>query len=330
MTRPNELDLIGWIRGLFPQDAKGLALGIGDDCAAIRPSPGHETLLTTDTLVEGTHFRLDMTTPRLLGGKAASVNMSDIAAMGGMPRYMLLSVNVSGGIGKRWLVSFLEGFKDAISPFAAALVGGNVAASQELSFTVTVIGEVARGRRVDRNGAKPGDLIFVTGSPGDAALGLEISLKGEKRLEKYERKLVSRFLSPTVRVEWGMLLASEKIPSAMIDVSDGVALDLQRIAQASGVRARLELSGFPLSDEAKTAFGRIGASAWRKALSGGEDYELLFTLPKGRERRLRRLIAEGKIDATLIGHIVEGAPDVDIIDADGEPLRLRRKGWIHR
>ena len=332
MRRMNELDLIDLVRKVFPQRGRGLALGIGDDCAAIRPAAGHELLMTTDTLVEGVHFSLERTTPRQLGMKTAAVNLSDIAAMGGRPRFALLSVSVTDDIGKKWMTSFLDGFKQAMSPSGCVLVGGNVSGARKggLFFTVTAIGEIKRGLRVDRTGARPGDTVFVTGTPGEAALGLDLLLQEKKSRDRGEKRLIARHNSPTARVEWGALLASERIASAMIDVSDGVAMDLYRILKASGVRAEISLSAFPLSRETARAVALSGDEAWKRILSGGEDYELLFTVAPKNINRVERLIAVGRIEAAPIGRISgKGAPRLDIEGVSGERLDLETLGWLH-
>jgi len=330
MAKIKELDLVGWIRALFPGGAKGLALGIGDDCAAIRPTPGHEILVTTDTMVEGIHFYRKYAGPAAIGAKTASVNLSDIAAMGGRPRFIFLSVNVTPDIEKKWMVAFLKGFKKAIAPFGCVLAGGNVTSTKnDLSFTVTAIGEVERGKRVDRSGAKPGDAVFVTGTPGDSALGLGLMLEERKKHTAAERRLIARNTSPTPRIEWGVELASNRISSAMIDVSDGVALDLYRIAEASNVSAQVALAGFPLSKDARTEVEKRGASVWREVLSGGEDYELLFTVPKRKLPLVNRMIKAGDIAAAPIGKIVRGRPGIHVTGPDGKPLRLKKLGWLH-
>lgn len=326
----DETRLISRVQKLFPRDAKGLLLGIGDDCAAIRPTPGHDLLLTTDTLTEGIHFRRNLSPPRLLGTKAAAVSLSDIAAMGGRPRFVLLSIDVPRRLDAGWMDSFLKGFKAALAPFGAALIGGNVSGSRRgISVTVTAVGEARRGLLASRRGARPGDFVYVTGTPGDSALGLDLLLKGGRNRGPGEKRLVKRHLAPEARVEWGGLLAAERIPSAMIDVSDGVALDLLRLARSSGAAARVDLASFPLSAPAARMARLGGDRVWRRILTGGEDYELLFTVPPRKVEKLQNLVEKGKIIAAPIGKMKKGHPKVTVMKPSGKPLRLARLGWVH-
>jgi len=329
MDSIKELDLINLIEKMFDLSAPGLALGMGDDCAAIRPSSGFETLITTDTLVEGTHFKRDSATPDSLGQKSVCVSVSDISAMGGRPKFLLLSLNISRNVNKRWIVKYLQGFRKAMKQYNLALIGGNVTRSRALSFTVTVLGEVSNGFRIDRSGARPEDLVFVTGEPGDSALGLDLLNRRKPDYTKDERKLIARHQKPRPRVEWGQLLSSRKIASSMIDISDGLVIDLKRLLKASGAGAIVELSGFPLSKEAAKVVKANGIKAWSRILGGGEDYELLFTVRPGRQKALDRLVKSGAIKAVKIGAIVKGRGLVTIIKPGGGELKVRKEGWLH-
>ncbi|MBI5816750.1 MAG: thiamine-phosphate kinase [Nitrospinae bacterium] len=324
-----ELALVRLIERMF-NTAGGANLGIGDDCAAIAPSKGTLTLVTTDSLVDGVHFNKKLAPAELIGAKTASVNLSDIASMGGVPKYLLLSANITPGTDAKWMTRFLRGFKSAISPFKCQLVGGNVSsANNDLSFTVTAIGEIERRRMVKRDGARPGDVVYVTGTPGDSALGLDFLLGGGKRLSPAQRKLVARHLNPTPRVEWGRLIAKHGLATAMIDISDGVALDLYRVMEASGTSAAIDLYDFPLSKEAAGLVKAGGAEAWRRVLTGGEDYELMFTVAPGKTSALERLVNAGKIIAAPIGVVTEGKPDVKVVGTEGRIMKMGRMGWTH-
>jgi len=325
-----ERELLAMIERIFPQRADGLELGIGDDCAAIRPSPGHETLITVDTLIEGTHFSRKYTTPRDLARKSMAVSLSDIAAMGGAPRFALLSLNFTRTVDRRWIGAYLKEFRSAAERFGCVVAGGNVAlAPRDLSVTVTAVGEVKRGRRVDRSGARPGDAVYVTGTPGDSALGFDLLRANRPRYRQWERRLMARHTRPEPRVAWGRALANKKIPSAMIDISDGVAIDLRRMLAASGVSARIGLFNFPLSKEAARIVETKGEAVWRRILSGGEDYELLFTVPPGRVKKLERLIAEGSVVAARIGQTMEGRGSLTVADRSGNVLALEHEGFLH-
>lgn len=266
MSGFSELEFISLVEREFGKGGgKNVLLGIGDDCASVSPAPGHETLLTTDTLCEGVHFRTAWTTPRQLGHKSVCVSLSDIAAMGGRPRSLLLSAILTGREDRKWIAVYVRGVAEAAKKWGAAVVGGNVALGKSLSFTVTAVGEVRKGLRVDRSGAKPGDHLFVTGSPGDSALGLEL-LKKKRDSYTAAEKTDSKAQRPHPRVEWGPALAEARIATAMIDISDGVALDLTRLARASGVAAEVDLAEFPLSNAAKGIVAKKGARAWRAVL----------------------------------------------------------------
>ncbi len=328
MDSIKEIDLINLIEKMFDKPAPGLALGIGDDCAAIKPSAGFETLITTDTLVEGTHFKRDSATPDSLGRKSVCVSVSDISAMGGRPKFLLLSINISKNVNKTWIVKYLNGFKAMAKRYDCQLIGGNITRSRNLSFTITVLGEVSNGFRIDRSGAMPGDLVYVTGSPGDSALGLDLLNRRKSNYTKDELKLIARHQKPQPRVEWGQILSSGRIASSMIDISDGVAIDLKRLLKASCVGAVVELAGFPLSTQAEKIVKADGAKTWRRILSGGEDYELLFTAPPAKLKALDRFQKSGKIKAVKIGEIVKGKGHLTIIKADGAELKIKKEGWL--
>lgn len=330
MSGFSELKFIKLVEREFGKGAgKGVLLGIGDDCASVSPSPGHETLLTTDTLCEGVHFKSGWTTPRQLGHKSVCVSLSDIAAMGGRPRSLLLSAILTGREGDAWIKAYVRGVAEAAKKWGAAPVGGNVALGKSRSFTVSAVGEVRKGLRVDRGGAKPGDHLFVTGSPGDSALGLGLLKERRDVYTAAEKKLMARHNAPTPRVEWGPALAEARIASAMIDISDGVALDLARLAQASGVAAEVDLAEFPLSAAAKGIVDQKGERAWRTVLTGGEDYELMFTVPEKKLKALSRLQENGKIRAARIGRMLKGKPGVTILDLSGGELEIGNPGWLH-
>ena len=295
MRRMGEAELISAIKKLFGKKPPGVTIGIGDDCAAISPKKGFELLVTTDTLTENVHFKRRWATAEKIGYKTAAVNLSDIAAMGGTPRYLFLSLSLTNDVTDQWIMAFLRGFKKAISPYGCNVVGGNISQADTLSFTVTAIGEAAKGKLITRSGARAGDILYVTGTPGDAAFGLDI-LSGAIDGVVGKKSLIARHLIPTPRVEWGIKLSGKKLASAMIDISDGVAIDLERVCEASGVGAVVELAKFPLSPAASRIVKQAGQKGWERVLSGGEDYELLFAVrPKNRESRSTGLLQKAKL-----------------------------------
>lgn len=296
-------------------------LGIGDDAAALVSTPGQVTLITSDMLLEGVHFDLSFCDPRTLGRKSLSVNLSDIAAMGGRPRHFLLGVALPKEIPLEFMDGFMAGMLEQAERFGATLVGGDTCASKGgVAISVTALGEQRPELVLRRSGARPGDLICVTGTVGDAAAGLNELMRGAR-----EGFLASRQLDPTPRVEAGVALAEAKVASAMIDVSDGVLQDLGHICEMSGVGARLELSRLPLSDEYRAA---CGADPYALALSGGEDYELLFCVPAGREAEMERICAGLDLRVSVIGEVTGGA-SIELVAPDGAPYSAPRRGFDH-
>ncbi|MBI4665730.1 MAG: thiamine-phosphate kinase [Nitrospinae bacterium] len=332
MKKNRELAIIQKVERLFgPQTVKlkNLSIGIGDDCAAFRPPPGKEVLVTTDSLVENVHFRQAGLDSRLLGIKTAMVNLSDIASMGGTPKYALLSIILPGHLEERCINQFLAGFRFALDKYNCGVIGGNVSSGKEASFTVTAIGEVDKRLTLKRNGARAGEHIFITGTPGDSALGFEVLNRRGKTLTKDEKYLARRHMAPTARVEWGQIIAKERLASAMIDVSDGVGLDLERMMKASSARAEVFLDRFPMSAPARRLLEKQGPGLWQKILSGGEDYELIFTVPQGRLKKTARLIREKRLTATCIGQVLNGKPGVAFFDGMGRKVELKNKGYLH-
>ncbi|MBJ6799527.1 thiamine-phosphate kinase [Geomonas propionica] len=296
-------------------------LGIGDDAAALSPTPGQVTLITSDMLLEGVHFDLSFCDPRTLGRKSLSVNLSDVAAMGARPRHFLLGVALPKEIPLEFMDGFMAGMLEQAQRYGATLVGGDTCASKGgLAISVTALGEQRPELVLKRSGAKPGDLICVTGTVGDAAAGLKQLFAGVR-----EGFLVSRQLDPTPRVEAGVALAEAGVVTAMIDVSDGVLQDLGHICEMSGVGARLELARLPLSDAYRAG---CGDDLFALALSGGEDYELLFCIPAGKEAEVAALCAKVDLPVSVIGEITAGT-GMKLTAPDGSSYTPPRRGFDH-
>ena len=252
--------------------------GIGDDCAVLPQAGGMETLVSTDMLLEGTHFLRGDIPAGLLGWKSAAVNFSDIAAMGGRPAGSFLSLGLPKGLDSDWMDAFLAGYKECSDFCGAPLLGGDTTTSQDgIAINVTVIGQCERGRSRKRSDAVPGDLICVTGPLGDSAAGLQVILQGARGTEAAEA-LVQRHYRPVPRIREGLALASTPGVHAMMDISDGVASDLRHILKASDVGAPVRTQDVPLSAELRQVCAQQGWDAVTLALTGGEDYELLFTM----------------------------------------------------
>lgn len=257
-------------------------VGIGDDCAVIPLSPetggapASDLLVSTDMLVEGTHFLMEDISPRQLGWKSAAVNISDIAAMGGKPIATFLSLALPKTLPEQWMQEFMEGYNGISEKFGAALLGGDTTCSPDrICINVAVLGTCPRGKARLRSAARPGDLVCVTGTLGDSAAGLRLILDGQKGAAP---RLMDRHYTPTPRVEEGLALSCLPGVHAMMDISDGVGSDLRHILDESGVGARIDTGKLPISKELQSLCSEKGWDPKELALSGGEDYELLFTM----------------------------------------------------
>lgn len=309
------------------QDASVL-IGIGDDtAAALRGS--NADLYTTDTMVDGVHFRAGQIPWRDLGWKAMAVNLSDIAAMGGVPLYSLITLGVPPGARAADLVTMYRGIRDITDRFGGRVVGGDIVRSPVLFITVAMIGtaSMARGKpaMLLRSNARPGDLIAVTGTLGASGGGLRAMELGRKN--RAAVRLARAHTRPTPRVPEGQALVASGIRTAM-DVSDGLIGDLKKLCDASSVSAVVEADAIPVSNDLKSIFPD---DYLRYALGGGEDYELLFAGP--RATITRALGALGPGGATVIGRVVPrgrpGRSDVSVIDGKGKPVLVERAGWDH-
>lgn len=257
-------------------------VGIGDDCAVIPLSPetggapASDLLVSTDMLVEGTHFLMEDISPRQLGWKSAAVNISDIAAMGGKPIATFLSLALPKTLPEQWMQEFMEGYNGISEKYGAALLGGDTTCSPDrICINVAVLGTCPRGKAKLRSAARPGDLVCVTGTLGDSAAGLRLILGGQKGAAP---RLMDRHYTPTPRVEEGLALSCLPGVHAMMDISDGVGSDLRHILDESGVGARIDTGKLPISKELQALCSEKGWDPRELALCGGEDYELLFTM----------------------------------------------------
>ena len=303
-----EFGLIGRIRSQFP--APDGVTGIGDDCAVLPQRDGRDTLVSTDMLVEGTHFLRDDIPPFRLGWKSAAVNLSDIAAMGGTPVATFLSLALPGGLDSAWTDEFLRGYADLCGRFRTPLLGGDTTASPDrICINVTVLGECPAGAAKRRGDARTGDLVCVTGPLGDSAGGLKAILEGVER-DAEVQTLIDRHYLPLPRVAEGLALAAVPGVHAMMDLSDGLGSDLGHILRASGVGARIDRQALPLSPVLRRVCARLGWDAGALAVSGGEDYELLFTCTPEAEAALG-------IPHSVIGRIEEASADDAVLSAGG-------------
>jgi thiamine-monophosphate kinase len=316
------------IERLFAPLAAGFpgALGLTDDAALLRPSDGHELVVTTDTVVAGVHYVGDEP-PDLVARKLLRVNLSDLASMGAQPLAYTLNAALPSDLEDDWLEAFTRGLAADQAEFGIALAGGDsVSTPGPVTLTVTAFGEVPAGAALRRSGAKPGDVVFVSGTVGDGALGLKAQRGELPGLSQVDRDaLTARYRLPRPRLDCGARLRG--LAHAAIDVSDGLAADLGHIAETSGVAARLDAASVPLSDAARAALARD--PALRDAvLGGGDDYELLFTVPADAVGRVEALAEALALPLTAIGAI-ESGQGVRILDADGTAIALATRGFTH-
>lgn len=293
-------------------------VGVGDDAAVVAPGSG-ELVLTTDALVEGSHFTLATTSARDLGYKAMAVNVSDVAAMAASPRYALAALTLTADVDAAWVMELLGGMREACDDHVLWLVGGNLARGTEVSVVVSVVGEVAPGRAVTRAGGRAGDRLVVTGTLGAAAAGLRLlGLRGAPNDE--QRAALRRHLRPTARVGEAAVLARHGA-TAMMDVSDGLSLDLSRLCAAGGVGARVELGAVPVD----------AAATLEEALGGGEDYELLAALPDDAAVAAARAELDDVFGTPLasIGSLTAEAEGLVAVEPGGAARPLRPAGWDH-
>jgi thiamine-monophosphate kinase len=296
----------------------GVVLGIGDDAAIVRMAPGYDLVVATDTLAEGAHFPKDMAA-RSIGHRCLAVNLSDLAAMGAEPLWASLALSVTVA-DPRWLRQFAQGFFALARRTGVSLIGGDTIRGP-LVVTVTVHGRVRPRRYVTRGGARPGDGIYVSGNPGEAVAG-RLSLTSE-RASRSIGALRRRFLYPEPRLGEGAALAP--IASAMIDVSDGLHDDAGKLLAASGCGAELDAGLLPLSRPLLEHAGERAAREY--ALTGGDDYELLFTVPASHESRLRRAAGRWTCPLTRIG-TVTAKPGLRW-RLDGRPFTFRDRTYRH-
>ncbi len=306
----SEKKLIRHIRRLARANAS-VVMGIGDDCAVLRLPPGHELLVTTDFSIENVHFRRDWHAPELVGRRCLTRGLSDIAAMGGEPRAAFLSLAVASGVPQKWVNRFLKGLLDLAEEFKLPLAGGDTAQSPSgIQADIVVVGSVPKGKAVLRSGAKPGDQIYVTGELGGAAAGLaRLAQSGHLRARSFRHV-------PQARVAVGQSLRRRGLPSAMIDVSDGLSTDLEHLCQESQVGAEIEAHAIPRAQVERKIV------ALEQALHGGDDYELLFTSAGAVPAQV------AGVKVTRIGRIMQ-AKGMRLTNEDGKKRRLKAEGWEH-
>ena len=324
---PTENSILQRILKITPPSTKNLGgrdvhLGIGDDAALLRPNCGHEIILTCDWFLEGTHFLRGKHPPDSVGWKSLARALSDVAAMGGVPRCFLLSLALPESHAGRWLDAFLSGLRRASRKFACALAGGDTTRRHEILINVTIVGEIRNARAILRSGARAGDFLFVTGRLGEAELGLRL-LKRGKTQRRSSNPFLRKHLYPEPRLDVGRWLAEKRLATSMMDLSDGLSSDLPRLCAASGVGADVESEKLPVVRHSSAVRG-LGVDSLQLALHGGDDYELLFTVRSDRVNMLPKTLRG--VSLTAIGRIT-GQRDLVLLKQGGRKRQLQAGGW---
>jgi thiamine-monophosphate kinase len=330
-----EFELIAHLtRGLPPRP--DVALGVGDDCAILDLNGDTLLLATSDSQVEGVHFTRQFSSPEQIGRKALSVNLSDIAAMGGEPRYALVSLILPEDLSRSYIDTLYAGIRHEASHYATAIIGGNISsAGESASFVIdiTLLGTIERGRAITRSGAQSGDTLMVTNTLGDSAAGLYTLLHPSAHYPRNAQEVlrkVHRIPQPRIRVGRVLSQLGPAIITAMLDVSDGCSGDLAHLCERSNVGARVELALLPLSPFIRAVAASIGYDPFLWALHGGEDYELLFTVSPGHEQGVIEAVhtATG-ISVTSIGTMLPPDEGMKVVYPDGHEDVLVIQSWNH-
>jgi len=306
--------------------------GIGDDAAVLKTDANKLILYTTDMMIEEVHFSLKFSEPRDIGWKALAVNISDIAAMGGIPTNALISIGIPGESDLELIEGIYWGIREAAKEYQLNIVGGDTVKSRELIINVALMGEVEKDKVLYRSGAKDGDAIYVTGTLGDSAGGLHLLLSSEnpKEMENKEReKLKKRHLAPRPRQKEALLLVESGMVTSMNDISDGLASELSEIGKESNVGCTIYAQSIPTSEEANNLAqeSRLDPLDW--ALYGGEDFELVLTVKSEKRDSFARYIQENQLNVQRIGEINSRQKGLKIIDSNGEVKDLVAKGYNH-
>lgn len=330
-----EFALIGRIHDLIDKEglrSERVTLGIGDDTASFLPRPGYELLVTCDSLVEGRHYLPGHISPLDLGRRSMTVNISDIGAMGGTPLYALISLGLKADFLIRDVEEMYRGFLLELNPFGALIIGGNLTQSGDGIFIdITLIGEVEQGKGLHRSGARPDDVILVTGYPGRSAAGLILLLQSPNDPDLMSHPLVRGYNTPSHRAQLGAAIAQAGLASAMIDTSDGFLGDLGHICEASKVGAVLVKEKLPICDTLRQSVGILHKDPYDFFLGESDDYELIITCRKENVTLISSLAARSGVPVPLteVGRIIGQAGEISIVLPDGSRHPVRPSGWDH-
>jgi thiamine-monophosphate kinase len=327
----NEFELIKLLTQDAPRSLGDLIQGVGDDCAVIDVKD-KRWLITTDTLFEGVHFKLAYIDPRSLGRRVLNINFSDIAAMGGTPNFYIVSLAIPGGFDHLRCVELYRGMSDAAAPYQATLIGGDTVRSPEnLTLTITVMGRIEGIQPILRSGAKAGDAIYVTGTMGDAALGLKCLTRNQITSET--SYFIERYRNPVARVNTGNRLAKSGLVTSMIDISDGLIADIGHLADSSKTGYEISLSRIPAHEGFFSICSKLGEHAEELNLAGGDDYELAFTVSGDGVEEFERMIRSREKPfghkITRIGTMITDSKRQVVLNQDDEVVPILHKGYDH-
>lgn len=321
-----EFGLIREIRNRFGKVGRSIIKGIGDDAAVIRPTPGSTLLVSTDLFIEGIHFHLGFQSLFDVGYRATASNLSDIAAMGGCPQYLLVALAIPDHLSLSGIRKLYRGLMHPCQFHGVELIGGDTSSSQSGIFvSLTILGRGESGHELKRGGAQVGDLVYVTGTLGDSRAGLHIlqsryqQSRGQRK-KPYEQFLIKRHLRPIPRIHLGRLLAKQRLAKAAIDLSDGLSGDLRHLCEESKVGVELWAKAIPLSSQFRAYAAQERLDSLQLALMGGEDYELLFTISPRNQNTLRHASKALDLPITCIGEI----------KAKGFGIRLKLEDGLYR
>lgn len=329
-SRPGEFELIHQLTRGLPKYRREVVNGIGDDCAVLKLKGDKYLLLTCDVQVEGAHFFAKKTMPEIVGQRAVSVNISDIAAMGGKPTYCLVSLITPKKLSTDYIEALYRGIKSTCVRSDIQIVGGNISSGRQLAIDIFMMGEVRPGDILTRKGAKPGDKLLVTGSLGGSAAGLEI-IKNKIVMRREDKvSLIEKHLSPVPRLKESEIIAKSRMATSMIDISDGLASDVRHICNQSNVGVVINESQLPIPSGVARVEELLGLKPMSLALSGGEDYELLLTAsPDAAEKIIKMVKSKTGTDVNIIGEIMPPDAGRWIFGVDGQMRPLIATGWDH-
>lgn len=327
-----EFHLIDRLKPIVAKERPDIIEGIGDDVAVLTTHNDTLLLATVDSQVENIHFLKDRIPPKTLGRRSLAVNLSDIAATGGIPKFALVSLGLPAETETEWVEEMYQGLREESDRYNVAIVGGNMTRSPSgIWVDISVLGQVEKSKLLLRSGAKPGDSILVTGQIGEAAAGLKLLLNSELSVDEAEKEyLIARLFSPTPRVFESSALADTGRVTAMIDISDGLSSDLGHICDRSHVGVRVWADSLPISPETQEVAELSSVSVLQLALAGGEDYELCFTVSGEDAERMKYIVGEEfGTQVSIVGEVVDSTFGRTLFLNDGKELPLNPQGWEH-